>query len=245
MCEMVAIHRWENRTDGRFKAPFAYIGMFSMPCAESFGMNISGYNNALEEASRAARSYGVSMGSCDICGTGIHNHFVIKDATGRNFVVGCDCVMKTDDTKLITAVEKAERDRKRAIRKAANDAKWERIREERIAAEAAERAANGGKTLREIEADKRAAELAAKTAKHTSENMWLIKVLDSMPGDFCASMSTKLESNPIGDLSDRCIEIMADIYAKSVGGRSGSKKYAAAIEDFYAKANIAIESDEE
>lgn len=56
--------------------------------------------------------------SCDYCGTAIMYEFWIADSTGKRFKVGCDCVAKTDDMKLISAVKAAETKRKSELRKA-------------------------------------------------------------------------------------------------------------------------------
>lgn len=38
---------------------------------------------------------GQPMGTCDYCGTGIADCYVIRSADGKKFVVGSDCVMRT------------------------------------------------------------------------------------------------------------------------------------------------------
>ena len=43
-------------------------------------------------------------GSCQYCGTGITNFFFIESSDGKKFHVGCDCVEKTGDKKLIKIV---------------------------------------------------------------------------------------------------------------------------------------------
>lgn len=231
MCEtkMVVVHKWEDRGIGN--APFRLVGFIGMPNAESFGTNFSGFQNAMQSAQHDAKMFGVSLGSCDVCGTGIHNHYVIQDANGKRFVVGCDCVAKTDDSKLITAVEINARIRTKAKNQAICDAKYEATRQARIEAESNERQANGGKTLREIAEQKRQEEFKALQDKHMQENWWLIEVIQGMNGEFCQNVSDELCKSSLASFSPRQISILRDIYAKTFG-RSGSKKYDAGYDEF-------------
>lgn len=71
-------------------------------------------------------------GSCDYCGTGIRYQYIIKDATGRTFKVGSECVRKTKDAGLIkqfkTLPEVRKRNRDRAVAKdERNKAAWAEI----------------------------------------------------------------------------------------------------------------------
>jgi hypothetical protein len=50
-------------------------------------------------------------GSCDFCWTPIMDIYHILSADGRRFKVGCECVKKTDDTGLMSAVKRIERKR--------------------------------------------------------------------------------------------------------------------------------------
>lgn len=66
--------------------------------------------------------------TCDHCGTGIRNVFLVRSACGRVGKVGCDCIRKTEDAALVDAAEAAEkilRARKAAAKKAqkADDAR--------------------------------------------------------------------------------------------------------------------------
>lgn len=51
---------------------------------------------------------GVSMvgGACAYCGTGIVECFEIKSADGKHFIVGNECIRKTDDTGLINLTKR-------------------------------------------------------------------------------------------------------------------------------------------
>ena len=57
-------------------------------------------------------------GSCDYCAQPIMNTYWILSADGRRFKVGCDCVRKTKDARLIAAVRKAENKRRNALKHA-------------------------------------------------------------------------------------------------------------------------------
>jgi len=57
--------------------------------------------------------------SCDYCGTGIINVFVIRSADGKEFKVGCDCVAKAGDAGLkrqVKQIVNAETTRRRHAR---------------------------------------------------------------------------------------------------------------------------------
>ena len=50
---------------------------------------------------------GQPMGTCDYCGTGIAECCLIRDASGKTFIVGNECVRKTGDAGLRKAQNKA------------------------------------------------------------------------------------------------------------------------------------------
>lgn len=123
-------------------APFQVIGFIDMPARGLLGTNPSAYNNHMREAGQIARAFGVRLGSCDHCGTGIINHFVIQSSDGVRFVVGCDCVMKTGDAGLVSEIKRirSERARLRRAEKRA-EARKERARQWKRDAKARRRAA--------------------------------------------------------------------------------------------------------
>lgn len=151
------------------------------------------------------------MGSCDYCGQGIAICVSVQSRDGKRFVVGCDCADKCfpDD-------------------KIALNALWAKR-------EQAERDANGGKTIREIEAEQLAQLVEAKRQQATTSNGWLLAALRGVPyeSDFVQGMIDMLQQSPLSDLSPRCQNILCDIYAKQAG-RRGSKKYDAAADEFHA-----------
>lgn len=236
MSESAAIHHdWEEKVG---QAPYRLVTVVSFPSPTLAERNPSGYQIAAMEAAEQARGLGVHLGICDICGMGLMNNYVCQNSDGGRFVVGCDCATHLHDARLSTEVQEAERKRQRELARQRLQERWEA---ERITREAAERERNGGLTDREIEAERRkkaAAEAAAKAQKAATDNAWLIAILEQVQtsGDFIPSMIDKLNHEPVRDLSDRCITILSEIYAKHVGGRKGSKAYKAAEADFYAKA---------
>ncbi|UYD59186.1 hypothetical protein HPMBJEAJ_00071 [Aeromonas phage avDM6] len=120
------MNKWESQGFG--KAPFRCVGMFKMPNKDTATMQ-----------DYAALPQGYGAGSCHVCGTGIIYNYMIHDASGKKFVVGCECVNYTNDTKLIDEVK--------AERKAFNNA--QKALETRKRNEA-ERERNGGLTDKEI-----------------------------------------------------------------------------------------------
>ena len=68
-----------------------------------------------------------ASGCCSYCGTGIRNVFIVRDANGREFKVGCDCVEKTGDAGLIKGYKQNPEYRalQRAKRRAKGDANRE------------------------------------------------------------------------------------------------------------------------
>ena len=87
-------------------------------------------------------------GTCQYCGTGILYEFTIKDVNGKTFVVGSDCVAKTEvdpegGSKVagFREVRLAHARERRAAKSAAQRAQWKADREARYEALATERAA--------------------------------------------------------------------------------------------------------
>ncbi|ATI17299.1 hypothetical protein [Aeromonas phage AS-sw] len=122
----MTMNKWESQGVG--KAPFRCVGMFKMPNKDTATMQ-----------DYAALPQGYGAGSCHVCGTGIIYNYMIHDADGQKFVVGCECVNYTNDTTLIDAV-KAER---KAFNNAQKAAETRKRNEE-------ERARNGGLTDKEM-----------------------------------------------------------------------------------------------
>jgi hypothetical protein len=92
-------------------APFAFVGSFRKvgPLDMGNGMFVG--------------SPGQPMGICAHCGTAIAECCVIRDAHGKEFVVGNVCVSKTEDMELIVPAKEAKREADAARRAAGREAK--------------------------------------------------------------------------------------------------------------------------
>jgi hypothetical protein len=226
------IHRWEAAGLGR--APFRCVAIIETPGKNLLEANPTAYNNAAAEAQQSAQHFGVMLSSCNACGQCLQINCIIRDADGRHFVVGSDCVRKTGDAGLIFRVKHEERVKQQARKEAERAARWE--------AEAPLRAARQAEADR-LEAEREAAQLAEE-ARLEAENGWLIDILireSHSAGDFCSSVAADLRRKTIADLSPRCLDIVRDIYGKATGGRKGSKKFEAAVAEFDRRAGIEAE----
>lgn len=103
--------------------PFRCIDMFQMPNKETATMQDY---QALPKVTRGG------AGCCLICGTGLVYNYIIRDAIGDTFIVGCDCLEKINDvvlTKEMRAVRREKRDaakiKQRAEERAARQAQWD------------------------------------------------------------------------------------------------------------------------
>lgn len=163
-------------------------------------------------------------GTCDYCGNCIKYCCVIESADGKRFEVGSDCVRKSNDRGLVNMVKRA----KQAARAAQQRAEWEAKRNtpEAIA----------GRARIEAERAAQQAQIADEHAQIAANQAWLIGALNNQPGDFCRSMARELAGRRFCDLSQRCRDIIADIYCKQFG-RYNSKAYWAAMDELEAKIN--------
>lgn len=71
---------------------------------------------------------GQPMGTCDYCGTGIADCYMIRSADGKNSIVGCECVSKTGDRGLKIAIERAKKELNREKNAAKKNANIENLR---------------------------------------------------------------------------------------------------------------------
>ncbi len=234
----VLVHLWQSQQLGT--APFRCVACISMPGKGLLEAGcIEAYNNQMAEACQQARHYGVGIGTCDSCGMGLQSNFVIRDAKGKYFVVGCDCANKTHDTKFMTEVKFLEKQRQDKIKEAKRvvaRAERERLLEIELAAQ---RGRNGGLTDRQVQEQKELDERLAKQAAMKAINIWLIQVLNQVPyhSDFVVTMRDRLDYVLAKDLPPKCVNILADVYAKtaSEGARRGSTKYDTRYDEFFAK----------
>lgn len=112
MCDF--IHKWEAA--GLGKAPFRLVR-----CERRVGPIRTEVNGVTMECG----SPGQPMGTCDYCGTGIADCFVIRSTDGKEFIVGCECVRRTHSKgdKVLTDVQREVNKMRTAARHAREDAK--------------------------------------------------------------------------------------------------------------------------
>jgi len=177
--------------------------------------------------------FGGPKDNCHFCGQMIRYLEVIRSSDGKEFHVGCNCVEKTGDKGLIDVV-KRERSRLRA------QAKWEKQRAEAEAEAQRQRDRNGGMTDWEVKEHERRKAAEEAIARCTSENGWLIEVLEAghSMSDWKREMVYQLKRQPASSFSERNRSIFADIYARQFGRRN-SKAYTEAEECAWSRMNPA------
>ncbi|WP_415912306.1 hypothetical protein [Neptuniibacter sp. QD37_11] len=217
-------HKWEDRGCG--KPPYRCVGLYSFPSKALAEANPTAYNNQLNAMPR-----GYGCGSCLVCGTGLTHNFLIESKDGVKFSVGCDCVTKRGDAKLITEVERLEKERQKALREARRQKKQEERQAKVDAEHEAQRERNGGLTdYEQMQADIQALEDAAKEV--VAEDLYTLigfaADLRDGKGGFCDSIARTLDEGelPYG----RGYDLMLEILAKKAG-RKNSKAYNARLEE--------------
>ena len=232
---MTLTHKWMEAGLGR--APFRVITIISVPSAGNIGNNfgaVEAYNMEMAEATQRAKHFGVKLCTCNVCGMGLQNNVIIRDADGKHFVAGIDCAEKSGDSKVMAKAKIEENARKRAIRQAKAEAKRIAANAKLEADQAEQRERNNGLTDWEVirAAEKAAAEaaetiVAAKSAATAGDIMKVLELTSQHQDDFCASM---LRSFRRGDrFSDRAAGIVMEIYGK-FHGRRNSKAYGEAYD---------------
>lgn len=99
-----AIHPFEAA--GLGKAPFRFVGLQTDD------------DRAAVQTERAGAGLTYTTNyctSCDYCSQAIHNAFQVRSSDGKQFKVGCDCIRKVGDVRLISAVKAAESAKRRAV----------------------------------------------------------------------------------------------------------------------------------
>ena len=212
------IHKFDQQIG---PAPYRLICIISLPGKGLAADNPNAYQQATNSAFAQAKNLGVSICSCDYCGNSLLNNFVVQNADGGRFVLGCDCASKIGDTKLATEVEVAERDRRRELAEKRREAKWAKQAAERQADQQAERDRNGGLTDWELaekrKKDARDAAAAINEAKYGP----LLDVLRA-GSDWCQDVARSISEDGWDGISERAQGTCFDVYGKS-GGRRGSK----------------------
>ena len=221
------VHAFEIAGLGR--APFKCVGMWEMPPKSLLEHNVDAWNNAISNAPRTSAG---GPGSCHYCGTGILNHFLIKSADGKTFLVGSDCVRKTGDAGLINAVKRKAARVKEAKRTAEQNTRM-------AATQEAERQKNGGLTDYELYREHQENTKRARFHKYAADNEWLIRIIRLVPGGFTLSMIEQLSFDSITRLSGKQLATLQDIYCRTFGRRN-SKHYDAAEKEFWDKFDAVV-----
>ena len=198
MCKTTLTHAWQEA--GMGVAPYTYIS-----CEDT----------------------GSVTTTCDACGAGLRYVFWVRDGVGTQYKVGCDCVLKTNDTKLIRVVNEAQK----KINEAKAEAKRAKEEEKRVAEHAAklqaQREKNGGLTDRELSEQKS----RQRIVEAKEFNGWLLKKLDLTSQEYYWDGLNDLYREKITDKSDRYVDIVKSIFCKKAG-RTGSKAYKQAEVEF-------------
>jgi hypothetical protein len=209
--QMVQAHKHFTMGTGTYRL----VAIWAAPSKALQEANPQAYNHQMSNRPKACRF------SCDHCGTGIQNHFIIRDSAGEEFSVGSSCIEKLGDTQLITEAKAAENKRQKALRA-------EKRHQEQLARQAAykaeieaERERNGGLTDHELAVKKRE---AAKTERRLAIHEVAYDTVGFLNnvGDFGRSMMTQILDGemPTGNALRICVEIMAKQH-----GRKNSKAY--------------------
>lgn len=74
---------------------------------ESAGLGIAPFH-CVNMYAKTYGDHGQPAGTCDYCSNGIKYCYVIRSADGREFVVGSECVRKTEDAALTRSVRAAK-----------------------------------------------------------------------------------------------------------------------------------------
>ncbi len=237
--DTVLVHPWQDA--GLGTAPFRVHCIISTPSKSLLEHNVNSYNDQMADACRQAKALGVELYQCQFCYECLQNNVVIRDAKGKFFVVGLDCAMKTGDTVVMTQPRNLERLRQKALRQKKADEKYEAKRAACEAELNAQRQRNGGKTDYEVQKQKEIDAQSARRHENIEKWRWLLAELDKNGGEFVKSMIEQIENRGFHGLSDKCQNIIGEIYAKTVSGsRCGSKKFDAAFREFEDKADASL-----
>lgn len=118
---METIHPWE--TAGLGRAPFRCIGV------EHRVGPIHQLDKNGEPTGLMSGAPGQPMGTCDACGMGIADCYIIRSADRKIFVVGCDCVAKVGRDRAATPLERDVRRHRLALEHAKDDKRIRAARE--------------------------------------------------------------------------------------------------------------------
>lgn len=184
----VAVHPWQAK--GLGMAPFRFLTVISHPSKSLQEANPDAYNYAAGIACQQRRALKVEdTCTCHACYRDISVAYVIESSDEKRFVVGCECVLKTDDTKLITEVEAAKRERNRiASRKRA-----------------------------EVKRQAKMVEAKQDKAIAAEVNAPIIEALERHHSGWAGQAIGELRRKPAAKCSPRFIEVVGKLYCEVTG----------------------------
>jgi len=217
--KQVLTHKWQSL--GLGDAPFKMVGLYTLPSTDLAEKNPSAYNAQLNAMPR-----GYGIGSCGVCGMGLTNNYLINSADGKKFAVGCDCVGKTNDSKLISETHAKKLKVAREKAQIARDAKNEARRVAREAELQAQRDRNDG--LTDYEWNQKTAQDEAQARREANRSK-VAYFLDHLSTDgFAGDLRSSIENGVLP--RGRGLTIMLSIIAKTAG-RTNSKAYNAKYDE--------------
>ena len=223
MSNFLSAHPFE--LSGLGTGPYRWVGICSIPPLSLAEANPSAYNAALAALPRDLVN---GCGVCAHCGTPLTNICIVRDAQGRHYGIGSDCIEEVHDPFLgkaaKVAIARLQRDQRRAreaAKREANHKRWLAT----VCNEAGE--TNAQRLERELR-EREAAQKARKDAVWAKFG-FLLPFLGGPEGGFCASIAASIRNGQAP--SGRALEICGEIYAKA-HGRRGSKAYIEALNEF-------------
>lgn len=217
-------------------APYRYKGLWSAPSKAILEANPNVYNLAMNGRPACCHF------SCDHCGTGINNHCIIADATGKLFAIGTDCLQKLNDVENLTQAKADQKKRQAAIRKVRADAKRAIERQEREDELQRQRDVNGN-DMTDFDLQYHNKQVAANAAREVNsvDAEYFLTALDDANGDFASSIARQMRNDrrlPSNRAESITLEITAKFYS---GARMNSKAYNAASDIAYDKFDSLVE----
>lgn len=219
------VNRWESM--GLGKAPFKVVGMYELPSKSLAEHNPTAYENALRGA-----PHGFRPGTCGVCGTALTLNYMIQSADGQKFCVGCECVQKTGDTRVVKEMDAERRKRNRELAREKREAKRLAREAER---EVVERAQYGGKTRAEVRIEANQlwqAHMDGASARAAAILAPIASLIDDGQdgASFCSSIAASMRNGEVP--RGRGYSLAIEIAAKArTGARRGSKAYEAAYDE--------------
>lgn len=239
---------------GMGEGPYSFAGCFDLRAATdpTSAANFGNMTGAVKDAPKLE----AGLGTCACCGHGIMHIFIVKDAAGKLWGVGSDCIMKLDEQEnriLRHGVEKALADRRREARQRAAalkaEAKAEAERPERekrqrmacIAAlldckERYQRAQRNAPLCKLLFGDD---VLDRLTGQHPRDEPGALPWINelgrwetTLTAGFMMSIFASLLNGELAhQLPPRARHLIAEIDAKAKAGRKGSRGYEARYDE--------------